>query len=94
MARKPKTKKPKLSRDASLMLMALPKEPIAHSVPDLATDIFGGATSKALSRAKAALKELNAITFTETVSTRPYGHKVHYGIRADKWQEVMAVWAG
>ena len=80
----------KLSDDALLVLSALPKEPLAWPMPDLATDLFGRADSVALSRIRQALDEVQEHLFIESQNTRPFGHKVHYGIRADHWVAVRA----
>lgn len=84
-----------LSEDERNVLAALPKEPLCHSVPDMAEDLFGGTHSVALSRVKRVLAVLDVeeLVYIESRNTRPYGHKDYYGIRADRWADVLAMFA-
>lgn len=81
----------KLSKDAMLVLAALPKEPLAHSAPDLAADLFGHADSHAVGRMNEALAELKEFTYIRFENTKGFGHKDQYGIRASMWIEAIRV---
>ena len=78
-----------LSQDERAVLEALPQEPLAWDVPDLAEELFGQTDSQALSRVKQALAGLQDLLFIRNENTRPYGRKDSYGIRADRWREVQ-----
>lgn len=83
-----------LTTDELLVLASLPKEPLAHSVPDLAEEVFGRADVVAISRVRTALEAVKEALFVSTENTRPYGHKERYGVKAAAWMQVQSIYAG
>lgn len=71
------------------VLAVLPKEPLSCAVPDVAEDVLGKADSPSLGRVRRTLRRFKGVLYAEFISTRPYGRKDTYGIRADRWRDVQ-----
>jgi len=72
------------------VLAALPREPLAWAVPDIARDLLGRADASGLSVIQASLNRLRPWLYVEFRSTGAYGRKTRYGIRADRWRQAKA----
>ena len=73
------------------VLITLPKVPHGCNVPEIAEVVMGKTDSPSLGVVRRTLRRFRSLLYVETVSTRPYGRKDIYGIRADKWRCVQAM---
>ncbi len=85
----------RFTADGLLVLSALPLAPLAHSVRELAEELFDKTDNITRGRVRRALEEARdaGVLYWNEDRARDWGDRRHYAILPDAWQAVRAMFA-